>query len=515
MFLRSSLLVVFSMTALACSSQAFTNATSDPGQDGGLGSGGSGGNVLSAAEASLETSSPEASNDSSVAIDAQTADSGASDASSEAPSIPAVCGDGHVGAGEACDDMNVTSGDGCFHCRKVVHVAVGRHHACALIDDGAMKCWGWAYYGQLGQGDQKNRGELQGQMSDNLPPIDLGKGRTATAMGLGGFHTCAVLDNGSIKCWGLNTSGQLGQGDTKSRGDQPGQMGDNLDPVPLGTGRLVTAAAAAESTTCALLNNGTVKCWSGEGQNLSSLGDNLHAVDLGSRKVKSIAAGGGFVCALLEGGAVKCWGDNAFGQLGQGDLDPRGTTLGDTLKDIDVGAGRTALAIAAGDSHACAVLDDGTAKCWGSNEFGQLGQGDKDNRGDSPGEMGDNLKPISLGVGVKVKSIAAGPAHTCAILDNATVKCWGRAGSLGLGVPDNVGDDGSEMGEKLPIVLLGTGRTVKEISAQGDATCVLLDNDTLKCWGLNNWGQLGLGDTSPRGDNIGQMGDSLPTLLLP
>src|SRR5205823_3943102 len=136
----------------------------------------------------------------------------------------------------------------------------------ALLSNGAVKCWGRNDGGQLGLGDTVDRGDGAGEMGDSLPAVDLGTGRTAVAISAGDFFTCALLDNASVKCWGANSEGQLGLGDTSARGDDPGEMGDSLPAVDLGTGRTAVAIDSGNIHTCALLDDTSVKCW---GQNLS------------------------------------------------------------------------------------------------------------------------------------------------------------------------------------------------------------------------------------------------------
>ena len=124
-----------------------------------------------------------------------------------------------------------------------------------------------------------------------------------------------------------------------------------------------------------------------------------------------------------------------------------------------MGTGRTATAIAAGKYHNCALLDNSSIKCWGSNNAGQLGLGDTNNRGADPDggdQMGDNLLSVDLGTGRTARGITAGDNQTCAILDNALIKCWGSntAGQLGLGNTSNRGDNSSEMGDNLPVISL-------------------------------------------------------------
>jgi alpha-tubulin suppressor-like RCC1 family protein len=129
--------------------------------------------------------------------------------------------------------------------------------------------------------------------------------------------------------------------------------------------------------------------------------------------------------------------------------------MGDNLMSADLGAGKTATAIVAGSNHTCALLSDGTVKCWGKNDYGQLGLGDVQSRGDATNEMGDNLASVDLGFGNSATAIATGAVHTCALLKNGAVKCWGRNdGQLGLGDTQKRGDNANEMGDALPIVKL-------------------------------------------------------------
>ena len=190
--------------------------------------------------------------------------------------------------------------------------------------------------------------------------------------------------------------------------------------------------------------------------------------------------------------------------------------MGDKLAVIDLGTGRTVRDIEAGDNHTCAILDNESVKCWGSNTSGQLGLGDTNSRGDGPNYMGDNLTAVDLGTGRTAKAIAAGSAHTCAILNNDSVKCWGSntSGQLGLGDINSRGDGPNEMGDSLLSIDLGTGKTARAISAGDSHTCAVLDNASLKCWGKNDSGQLGLGDTNNRGDGPGEMGENLPAIGL-
>ena len=162
------------------------------------------------------------------------------------------------------------------------------------------------------------------------------------------------------------------------------------------------------------------------------------------------------------------------------------------------------------------MLDNETVKCWGGNGSGQLGLGDNADRGGQPGEMGDALLPVHLGPGRTAQALTAGFYHSCALLDNDSVKCWGDNdyGQLGLGDNNDRGDQPNEMGDALLPINLGEDRTTRAVAAGYVHTCALLDNETVKCWGENNSGQLGLGDINFRGYQPGQMGENLPPVDL-
>ena len=415
----------------------------------------------------------------------------------------------------------------------VVALAAGGYHTCAILLDGSVKCWGHNSYGELGNGSVSSIGDRAIEMGIWLRAVDLGAGRTATALSLGTWHTCVLLDDASVKCWGRNDVGQLGLGDAFHRGDAPGEMGDALPPIDLGSNRWATAVACGERHSCAILDDGTVKCWgdgangqlgygdtSTRGNDPGEMGDLLPAIELGTgRTAVALTAGFRHTCALLDDESVKCWGLATSGSLGSGDSLSRGDQpgeMGDALPSVDIGTGRTVSSIATGpySLSTCAILDDRTVKCWGENSRGQLGLGDNAHRGDSVGEMGDALPVVDLGAGSTAVALAAG-THSCAILDDGTVKCWGLNvfGSLGLGDNLNRGDGPGEMGDALPTVDLGTGLAATSVSA-GIHTCALLDDATVKCWGFNSEGVLGLGDVFNRGDQPGEMGDALPPVDL-
>eukprot|EP00798_Chlamydomonas_sp_ICE-L_P025566 gene25566-11216_t len=441
---------------------------------------------------------------------------------------------------------------------------------CVLFENGQVKCWGRNERGQLGLGDSDNRGATPDTLPYNQEYVNLGTGYTATAIASGQFHTCALLDDGAVKCWGENRQGQLGlpfQSAT-SIGSKPDQMGDNLPTVDLGTGQTANAIAASTwvtsksllsllVTNCDLLDNGSVKCW-GENkygelgpENTDTQNGSPRDINLGpDRRATAITCGSHHTCAILDNGSVMCWGWNEQGQLGLG----RTGSQSSTMSAVDLGTSVSATSISAGSTHTCALLQavSGTVslKCWGNNLYGALGLEDTTNRGDKSNQMGDNLPPVSLGTGRTVIAIQGGLDHTCAILDNGSIKCWGdndygqlgvpvamaanfqacvlfdngkvkcwgknERGQLGLGDSDNRGATPDTLPYNQEYVNLGTGCTATAIVSGRGHTCALLDDGAVKCWGENGQGQLGLPfqNATGIGSKPEQMGDNLPTVDL-
>ncbi|MDC0675300.1 RCC1 domain-containing protein [Nannocystis radixulma] len=447
----------------------------------------------------------------------------------------APCGNGALDPGETCDDGDADDADACSATcqeQRVQSVSTGYEFTCALLSGGSTKCWGRNLLGELGQGDTDNRGAGPGEMGEALPVIDLGG--SVVQVDNGSNSVCARFADGRLKCWGSNWDGELGAGDTEPRGMGPGEMGDALPFVDLGVDSKVVAMSTGPAFVCAVTDQGQVKCWGSNwvgqlglgdveyrGDEPGEMGDNLPPVDLG-RTVKATHIGTGDVhaCALLEGGSVKCWGRGNVGQLGLGDVQIRGDgpgEMGDALPAVDLGQGAVVKSLALGGGHSCAILGTQELKCWGHNDRGQLGLGDTFNRGDEPGEMGDNLPAVDLGTGRTAVALGASLFSTCAVLDDATVKCWGDNvwGQLGLGDQQARGDQIGEMGNNLPTVDLGPGQKAVSLANSGALhQCAVLASGALKCWGSNGFGRLGLGDIKNRGFGPNQMGDDLLTVKL-
>ncbi|MDE3089704.1 MAG: RCC1 repeat-containing protein [Chloroflexota bacterium] len=345
-------------------------------------------------------------------------------------------------------------------------IAAGYYHTCALMSGGGVKCWGPDDHGQLGDGTTTNR----------LAPVDvigLTSGVSAIAAGL--YHTCALMSAGGVKCWGYNGYGQLGD-DTTNDHHTP------VDVSVLTSG--VSAIAAGAFHTCALLPRDRVKCW---GDNpFGQLGDGTTTerntpVDVNglTSGVSAIAAGYYHTCALTSGGGVKCWGHNNVGQLGIGSSDHNAHS---TPVDV-IGLTSGVNAIAAGGDHTCALTTSGGVKCWGSNPYGELGDGTV------PTSPWNKPTPVDVtGLTSGVYAIAAGDDHTCALTTSGGVKCWGwnNEGQLG---------DGTTTNRLTPVDVIGLTSDVSAITAGDYHTCALTTRGSVKCWGLNGNGELGIGST--------------------
>jgi len=275
---------------------------------------------------------------------------------------------------------------------------------------------------------------------------------------------CAIGATGSIKCWGNGGDGQLGLGNTQDIGDSSDETGTDLPFVNLGTNASVDKIVMGDKHSCALFTNGSVKCW-GES---SVLGLGYSTSD------------GGFGDGYLE--------------------------TGDTLPFLQFPTGRHATMIEAGKSHTCAVMDNDDLICWGDNSKGQLGLGDTAHRGDAAGEIGNNFAVTSVPTGRTIDSMALGWDHTCVVWDNYSVSCWGGNdnGQLGLDSTTDIGDGAGEMGDNLDFIDLPG--TASAITAGDGFTCAIVDDsgtDRAFCWGLNDFGQLGIESTTNVGDGTG------------
>jgi alpha-tubulin suppressor-like RCC1 family protein len=227
-----------------------------------------------------------------------------------------------------------------------LYSGAGANFTCALFDDDSLRCWGANEMGQLGREDTEAIGDEDGELATSLESVSLGTGLSVVGVSVGFDHACALLDDATVKCWGGNSNGQLGQGDTNPRGATEMTMGDLLGTVSLGSAEVPNSVTAGYLTSCATFVSGRAKCWGLDGyvtpcfgkmcttdpdpgDEPGEMGDELAAVHLGGgRAALTISTGVGHWCARLYGGSVKCWGTNPYGQLGIG------TTVEVTLTNV-------------------------------------------------------------------------------------------------------------------------------------------------------------------------------------
>jgi alpha-tubulin suppressor-like RCC1 family protein len=399
-------------------------------------------------------------------------------------------------------------------------------HSCVLTSSGGVKCWGYNGYGQLGDGTTSDR-YTPVDVKDSAG-TGLLSGVTAVALGV--YHSCALLTSGAVKCWGYNGYGQLGDNTSTDRGI-PGDVKDTTGTSTL-TG--VTAITAGYRYTCALLTTTEVNCWGANqfgqiGDNNSAIypGDNSPSIyyrylpvnvkdSTGTgllTGVTAIAAGIWHTCAVISGG-VKCWGNNPYGQLGDGTVTQRYLPV-DVLNSAGTVPLTGVTAISAGDYYTCALLTSGGVKCWGNNPYGQLGDGTVTQRL-LPVDVLNSTGTVPL---TGVTTIAAALGHTCALLTGGGVKCWGINGYGQLG-------DNTSTNQLLPVDtkdLAGTGllSNVMILAAGYNHSCVLLgsgggtsETSRVYCWGYNANGRLGdntatnrlipviVNDTAPTATNV-------------
>jgi len=402
-----------------------------------------------------------------------------SDMSKNGTETDVDCGGGACGGcaiGKTCTaKTDCADGQQCLagQCNSVVKACAGARHTCALMANGDVRCWGWNLRGQVGDGMGGNVSEPHNRFA----PVTVVTGASDLACSGPSESTCALI-GGDMRCWGSNYYYQLGDGTNTSRVAPPAsgvlQSVDNL-----GIGGEVSCATQGKA----------LKCWGYNYYGSAGVGSTSQVTTPPGGTILSgveqLATGGSHACAIDNwvantGGTVKCWGDNAGGQLGA-------ATPGNNKSTTPIAvnsAYNSFTSVGAGSGFSCATIMNGTTYCWGSDAFGQLG---------NTSFIGDgSTTPVTATY--SSKSAACGDGHACAImLDSVTaksgVKCWGRndSGQLGLG------SKGSNVGTPPAGVILAN---VKSIAPGKYHTCAVLIDGNMKCWGSNAEGQLGTGNGS-------------------
>lgn len=375
---------------------------------------------------------------------------------------------------------------------------MGSYHACVVLADGRVQCWGRNVKGALGSG---TTGDADAPVDVvDLSGAPLSGGQHVSA---GALHTCAALDGGKVMCWGDNSYGQIGDGTTVT---PPGPT--EVEGL-VGAADPVVRVSVRHNTSCAVHSSGRLSCWGYNGYDelgLASSGSHVDPTTVNGVQVRAVGAGDQHQCVIDPTRQALCWGSGAVGQIDNsllfnpapvaiaGFANASALTVGanhaciidDTTQQVSCwgsdssgqrGEGLDGFAVidvSAGRNHTCAVLEGGGVMCWGRNIEKQLGQLPYTNR-EPPLAVPeyDNARTAV--------AVATGANHSCAVDSTNEVLCWGQNARMQLGDA-----------EKTPIAGLPSGQAILDIDAGNEFNCVATSVGVY-CWGANEWGQLGSG----------------------
>lgn len=332
---------------------------------------------------------------------------------------------------------------------KFVSLSAGGNHTCGVTTSGTAYCWGWDFYGQLGNGSATD---------DQLRPAAVSGGLAFASVSAGSEHTCGVTATGAAYCWGIGDGGRLGNGST----------GDQRVPVAVSGGLVFESVSAGINHTCGVTATGAAYCW-GKGFS-GQIGNNAYddrstptAVS-GGLTFASVSAGNGHACGITTSGAVNCWGEFHI---------PRSTS------PAPVSAGISLASINEYHNHTCGVETSGAAYCWGLNWGGQLGIGTEEPQG----------KPVPVLGGLTFASVSAGELHTCGITISGDAYCWGLGDER---IGSDLIDEQTMPVQTRPVAVSG-GLNFESVSASRFHTCGVTISGAGYCWGSGNSGRLGDG----------------------
>jgi cysteine-rich repeat protein len=432
--------------------------------------------------------------------------------------LAATCGDGYEQEAEACDlgvfNLAVGCVEGCSRLTPIVAAATGPFTSCVIVEGGGLRCWGRNVECQLGLGNQAAVGD--DEFPAVAPALELGE-RPVVQVVLGRDHSCALFADASVRCWGGNDVGQLGYGDAVSRGCEPATRPGLLPALQIWEGDEQTVKlVAGQVHTCALSNLGRVRCW---GFNYYGPLGYPGALVVGVQEVPAAApvveVGGTAVdlfashhttCAIVDDGAVRCWGGNFWGSLGIGSYE----AVGDDEAPASVGEvalPAAAATLAVGSAHTCALLTTDELYCWGSSLAGELGLGDLNPFG--------YATPQLVPIGAPIAELGLGAALTCVRGADGAVRCWGtgKEGQLANGTGEDFGLLSSAAAA--PAIDFGAPLAGVALSVNNGHTCALLEDGALRCWGASGEGQTGAGQTANIGDNPEELPLYTPVLMFP
>ena len=344
-----------------------------------------------------------------------------------------------------------TSDTQCSASTQIISIASGNAHSCALFDTGAIKCWGSNSAGQLGSGNT----------SSTSLPVDVSLPIKAIQITAGSTHSCAILEDHSMMCWGNNTLGQLGDRTTL----------DSSVPVrvALPLNAKILQMSAGKSHTCALLEDTSIMCWGlnssfqvNDEKTLTFPTPQLAPPAFQQLKTTQIALGGEHSCARFPEGTAACWGSDVYSQQGTA------ATTGRALIVLPVGI--TIAQIASGGSHSCYISQLGSVMCWGKNDEGQLGTG----KLRAPFDI-ETAPTATILLAGRVTQLSLGEQQSYALLEDGTIQSWGNnsAGQLGNGDYTTSASPAS--------VMLPTGESAVQVASGKQHSCALTKSNAVFC----------------------------------
>lgn len=391
---------------------------------------------------------------------------------------------------------------------KMISAGRDSRTTCAITSSDILQCWGYNYYGQVGNGNN----------TDVLAPVGIDTGNTYKKISVGTYITCGLTTSNKLKCWG---NGYLGNGTYSSNLSVPTVVDLNTDYADI----------SVSAHACGLTSSSSIKCWgtNSGGQLGNGTTDESSTPSLinSSDSFAAVSVGSGFSCGLKSNGAVICWGQNSLGQFGYGNAYsnrvPTKVDFTQAISEVSIGDSimcvidssqklkchsitypydtvylgdgvpssnkRTPVRVDPATNYSlistnyntsCGITASGALKCWGQNSNGQVGTG----------TIKLVSEPVTIDSGVSYLTVSNGRFHTCGITTAGVLKCWGQNtfGKLG---------DGTTVDKWLPTVI-DTAISYKEVKTYLNHTCGITSADELKCWGQNSIGQLGDGSTDNR-----------------
>jgi alpha-tubulin suppressor-like RCC1 family protein len=396
---------------------------------------------------------------------ASTSSSGSSGGSGDAGVDAGVEAGGSEGGstGSGSSSGSADNQDGGTALTGVKAISAGGGHACALLTNGTVVCWGFNEYGELGNGSTSP------PTGDSKTPVAVTGLTGVVAISAGDLHTCAVLSGGTVQCWGHNAYGQLGNGSTT----------DSDTPVTVTGLTGAVGVSAGDTSTCAVLTGGTVQCWGDNAEGQLGTGSTSTATVTtpiavsGLVGATSVSVGFESACAVLTGGTLQCWG-TSYESV--------------TTPPLTVSGLAGVIQASVSFEHTCALLSGGTVECWGENVQGQLGNGCALDQGcGGPTAVGSKTPVAVTGLtdatGVSTSSADDGSGGaSCALLMDSTVECWG------FNSVDSSSNDA-------PYAVAGLSGVTAVSSGNAEFACALRTGGSVECWGKNDTGELGNGST--------------------